>query len=147
MTRHPSLVPLSREHHGALILARLLQKGAPAYKGLPEDTAGKAAYATQFYQDELIPHFEEEEKMLKLVSGVKGTLDSMIQIITGEHRNLTAGFLAIPEHTDLPNHLHKLGKALEAHVRKEERELFPLIEVSCDAEQLAAIAQLLSPHS
>ncbi|MEO7264876.1 MAG: hypothetical protein ABIW38_08185, partial [Ferruginibacter sp.] len=69
MKRHPSLISLSREHHGALILARLLQKNAPAYKGLPSDSNGKAVYALQFYKDELIQHFLQEEKVLALVKG------------------------------------------------------------------------------
>ena len=42
MIRHSSIVSLSREHHGALILARLLQKDAPPYKNLPKDLKGKA---------------------------------------------------------------------------------------------------------
>ena len=69
MKRHPSLAHLSREHHGALILARLLQNNAPAYKSLPTDTAGKAVYALNFYEKELVKHFEAEEKAFTLVTG------------------------------------------------------------------------------
>jgi hypothetical protein len=35
MKRHEALIPLSRDHHGTLILARLLRSDAPPYKGLP----------------------------------------------------------------------------------------------------------------
>ena len=41
MKRHPTLAHLSREHQGALILAKLLQEDAPDYKGLPTDKNGK----------------------------------------------------------------------------------------------------------
>ena len=51
MKRHPALIPLSREHHGALILARLIQKDAPPYKGLPLEINGKAVYAQEFYKN------------------------------------------------------------------------------------------------
>jgi iron-sulfur cluster repair protein YtfE (RIC family) len=42
--------------------------------------------------------------------------------------------------------LDELGKALEKHVRKEERELFPMIEAKCNEQLLEKINQLLSPH-
>lgn len=146
MKRHPSLAHLSRKHHGALILARLLQENAPAYNGLPADTEGKAVYALKFYNDELIKHFEEEEKVLHLVTGINGPLDLLIQMIFREHQELHAAFKLAINHPDLPAHLDELGKALEIHIRKEERQLFPLIELSCDEKLLAAIAASLSSH-
>ena len=146
MKRHPSLAHLSREHHGALILARLLQKNAPAYNGLPADTAGKAIYALKFYNDELIKHFEEEEKILHLATGINGPLDLLIQTIFREHQELHAAFKLVANQTDLSAHLDELGKALEIHIRKEERQLFPLIEQSCGVELLAAIDASLSSH-
>ncbi|MBC7511963.1 MAG: hemerythrin domain-containing protein [Ferruginibacter sp.] len=146
MKRHPSLAHLSRKHHGALILARLLQENAPAYNGLPADTAGKAVYALKFYNDELIKHFEEEEKVLYLVTGINGPIDLLIQMIFREHQELHAAFKLVINHTDLSVHLDELGKALEIHIRKEERQLFPLIELSCGEKLLAAIAASLSSH-
>ena len=144
MKRHPSLVHLSREHHGALILARLLQKDAPAYKGLPSDTDGKAVYALKFYQEDLIKHFEEEEKILPFVKGINTGLDLLIGAILDEHRQLHISFRAIKYNTDLPGHLDTLGKALELHVRKEERQLFPLIQESCSEDLMAEIGRSLS---
>ena len=146
MKRHPSLAHLSREHHGALILARLLQKDAPAYKSLPADTAGKAQYALKFYKEELIKHFEEEEKVLQLVTGVNGALDLLVQTIVREHQELHVLFKSINTHTDETAHLDEIGKALETHVRKEERELFPLIEKNCNEKLMTAINISLSPH-
>lgn len=146
MKRHPSLAHLSREHHGALILARLLQKNAPAYNGLPADIAGKAMYALKFYKEKLVKHFEEEEKVLHLATGINGPLDLLIQTIFREHQELHAAFKLITNHPDLSAHLDELGKALEIHIRKEERQLFPLIERSCGEELLAAIDASLSSH-
>lgn len=146
MKRHPSLAHLSREHHGALILARLLQNDAPAYKSLPADTEGKAVYALQFYKDELVKHFEEEEKVLQLVAGANDSLDYLIQTVLREHRELHVLFKSINNHPNIKVHLDELGKALEIHVRREERELFPLIEETCSEEVMTAIEKSLSAH-
>lgn len=146
MKRHPSLAHLSRDHHGALLLARLLQKDAPAYTGMPSDTTGKAAYALKFYNDELIQHFASEEAALKIVTGIDGTLDELIATIFQEHQHLHASFQSISDHPQLQTQLDELGKALEKHVRKEERELFPMIEANSNEQLLEKINQLLSPH-
>jgi hemerythrin-like domain-containing protein len=146
MKRHPSLAHLSREHHGALILARLLQKDAPAYKELPSDDEGKAAYALKFYREELVKHFEEEEKALKLVAGINDQLDFLITMIFTEHQELHLQFKSISNHSELKEHLHSIGRMLEAHVRKEERELFPLIQETCSEELMTAIDHTLSPN-
>lgn len=146
MKRHPSLAPLSREHHGALILARLLQKDAPAYKGLPSDTNEKAVYALKFYEKELIKHFEEEEKVLQLVTGVDAALDLLVETIFREHQELHILFKSINNHPGITAHLDELGKALEIHIRKEERQLFPLIQETCSEDLMTAIDKSLSSH-
>lgn len=133
MKRHPSLAHFSRDHHGALLLARLLQKNAPAYKGMPTDLAGKAIYAAQFYTDELVKHFLLEEKVYALVTGVNDALDLLVQTVLRQHCELNVLFAGIGESQDLETALDSIGKALEMHIRKEERELFPLIQESCDA--------------
>ena len=144
MKKHPALTPLSREHHGALILARLLQKDAPVYKGLPTDIQGKAEYAFKFYQEELVKHFEDEERVLKLVTGVESNLDLMIETIYREHQELHKLFQSIDNHPDLTSHLDQIGKTLETHVRKEERELFPLIQETCNEDLMIKVDKSLS---
>lgn len=144
MKRHAALIPLSREHHGGLILARLLQKDAPPYKGLPTDLPGKAQYAAKFYHDELIEHFEREEKILPLVKNVDPRLDELLESMVDEHRVLHLLFSDLVNHADLASHLDILGKTLEDHIRKEERELFPLIQDSVGTETLNKLQHLLS---
>lgn len=146
MKRHPSLAHLSRDHHGALILARLLQKNAPAYNGLPIAPAGKAAYAFKFYTDELIKHFAQEEEAFALVKGGSEAVDLLLQTIIDEHQMLHHSFNTIKNDEALPEQLDKLGKLLEDHVRKEERTFFPLIEQTCDEELMKAIEQSLLSH-
>ena len=146
MKRHESLAPLSREHHGALMLAQLLKKNAPAYKGMPTDVAGKVLYATQFYNTHLIPHFNAEEMLFKKLKGISALLDDGIKEIIGEHSLLRKLFIQINVQEDMVTYLDLLGHSLYNHIRKEERELFPLIEKEVDETLLLSIAPLLN-HS
>lgn len=145
MKRHSSIASLSREHHGALILARLLQKDAPPYKNLPSDVKEKATYATAKYHTDLTSHFlAEEVSLLEQVRGINKTMDVLIGEIYAEHKELCSLFESIPVSTNLEEDLHSLGCALEKHIRKEERILFPLIQDSCDEDLLNHIQKLLS---
>jgi iron-sulfur cluster repair protein YtfE (RIC family) len=145
MKRHVSLAPLSREHHGTLILAQLLKKGAPEYKGLPADVNGKAEYAMQFYRNEIIEHFDKEEQLvIKKIKGINSDLDKLANEIISEHKELRDLFTSIKNTHNLEQHLDKTGRALEQHIRKEEREFFPLIQELCNKELLAEIEQALS---
>lgn len=144
MKRHPALIPISREHHDSLILARLLQKDAPPYKGLPLDVEGKAVYALDFYKNKLISHFIAEEKILPLVKGLNLEIDVLISEILEEHNRFRSSFNAINKQNIMADHLDKLGKDLELHIRKEERQLFPLIQENCSEQVLNTIERILS---
>lgn len=145
MKRHIYLVPLSREHHGALILARLLQKGAPAYTGLPTDTAGKAAYARSYYDKEIDKHFAAEERSLLIhAKGINAALDKQLDEMKREHQQLRLLFETIHDNKKQEDHLDELGHALENHIRMEERELFPLIQDTCNEEVMKQILQSLT---
>ncbi len=145
MKRHPSLAPLSRQHHGALILAQLLKKAAPAYKGLPTDIKGKAAYAIQFYNNELLQHFAaEEEIIIKKIKGINPELDLLSKEILEEHEALGILFTSISNHGDMATYLDEVGVALENHIRKEERVFFPMVQDRCSETLLSEIAQALN---
>lgn len=144
MKRHPSLIPISREHHRGLILSRLLQKDAPPYKGLPKDIKEKASYALEFYKNNLIGHFIAEEKVLSLVKGIDAEIDRLSSEIKEEHYNFHISFTLINTQENLQSQLDILGKKLELHIRKEERVLFPLIEEKCSPEILNIINNILS---
>ena len=77
MKRHEALAPLSREHHSALILAQLLKKDAPAYKGLPTALNEKTAYALQMFTATLQLHFTNEEEMLDKIRNVHIEIDKL----------------------------------------------------------------------
>lgn len=144
MKRHAALIPLSRDHHGTLILARLLRSDAPPYKGLPLESKAKAEYAIKHYREELLEHFEQEEKMIPMLKGVNTTLDSLLACMKAEHRELHSLFNSINLNQELSSQLDILGRTLESHVRKEDREIFPLIQESCTEEVLNKLADILT---
>lgn len=143
MKRHEAIAPLSRDHHGSLILAQLLKKNAPVYKGLPDTTTGKAAYAQELFKNSIQKHFAQEEAMLDLAGDCHDDIKTISSEIKTEHKQLSALFQSLEAVTDLKSTMDTLGVALEKHIRKEERILFPLLQLHCSDEQFLGIYKLL----
>ncbi|GAB4292625.1 MAG: hypothetical protein Kow0098_12760 [Ignavibacteriaceae bacterium] len=145
MKRHPALRQLSHDHHQGLILAQQLKKGAPQYKGMPSTSEGKKEYAMLFYNNELIKHFEDEEKILfSSTSGRSAEIDRLISEIVSEHRHIEKLFDKLRENADIENTMDELGWLLEKHIRKEERKLFVEIEKILSNDELNTISEKIS---
>ena len=143
MKRHETLVPFSREHHETLILAQLLKKGAPVYKGLPAHKEGKIIYAQALFNEKMRAHFDAEEVMMgKLKSLNNEKLNEMGEDIKNDHRIITVMFEKLSP-ASMEDELDLLGKKVEEHIRKEERILFPFIEQVTPAEILAEMNSAL----
>ncbi len=129
MMRHKSLVSLSQEHHHVLHLSQLLKANAPAYDGFPRTVTGKKDYAIKFYITNLSNHFMTEEQVLyPAIKGMNTKIDELFKEIFDEHKKIAR---IVEELKNVGNHemlLHELGFILESHIRKEERQLFPLIQ-------------------
>lgn len=142
LKRHFSLQPLSREHHEALILAQLLKRDVPDYKGLPTTTEGKVEHTQKIYEQELAPHFaKEEEVLIPAVRGYSTELDELCDTILEEHRAIREAVeeLAGAEDGEAAALLDALGRLLEAHVRREERNWFELIQEVVPEEVLKGL--------
>ena len=115
MKRHIALTPLSREHHSALILAQLLKKDAPVYKGLPQTAKEKAIYATAFFEKDLKAHFEKEEAVFGLVKMVHPGIEKMINELVAEHRDLSDMFHSLTDTVpqDLIEKMNSIGELLK----------------------------------
>lgn len=138
--RHIALQPLSRDHHRGLILAQLIKKGAPEYKGLPTTPSGKKEYTISFFEKELKQHFLDEENILFTTAGGRNSeTDKAIDAILTEHREIHNLVSRIGKSSDYENLLDELGKKLEVHIRKEERELFPQIEELLSEKELSEL--------
>ena len=124
MKRHPALVHLSHDHHHALVEARRLRRAAAG-----PDPVGAAARFGTFFAEVTVPHFrEEEESLFPLAAGSEEARPGVVQALL-DHQQLHALVRRLgEEQRDLPATMVELADLLEQHVRREERELFPLLE-------------------
>ena len=143
MKRDPILANLSREHHTSLLLAQLLKKGAAPYKGMPANVHDKFLYAKKLYEDSIRQHFEKEEKMLDQLLPEHAELIEICKEILDEHQQLQLLFTSLQENKQLEMDLDAIGHLLELHIRKEERVLFPLMQLHCSDTELKQVEALL----
>ena len=142
LRRHPNLIPISREHHKILILAQLLKKDVPDYKGLPDTPEGKRKYFLQTFNTLLKNHIQKEEReIIPKISGIDKELDQIALEIRAEHQEIINWvlFFRQSESTPRENDLDQLGRLLEKHVRKEERHWFSRIQMVLNEEALEEV--------
>ncbi|HCY74748.1 MAG TPA: hypothetical protein DHV28_02420 [Ignavibacteriales bacterium] len=150
MKRHKALIPLSHDHHHGLLLAQLIKKNAPDYKGLPKDLNGKIKYTIDIYNSSLKQHFDDEEKILfPVIMGKNKLLENLIYEIINEHRLLEKFIAELTSTKNQVELLDKIGKILDEHIRKEERDLFPKAQEVLTESELSEIEKglLSSPKT
>jgi hypothetical protein len=133
--RHPSIIPLSREHHEALQLAFRLHHPAPpgpitalTPASTPES---RAADVLAFFTHRLVAHLRAEEELLFPVlrahDGGDPARGALLDELIADHRRLEKLRDAVAAATGeaaLAPALAAFADLLEFHVRREERELF-----------------------
>lgn len=101
----------------------------------------KANHAVRFFESELMTHFQAEEMFLfPAMQGMPGSTEVIDELLT-EHskfRRLIDQLLQI-EVTALAANLKEFADTLEAHIRKEERELFPIYEEHASPETISLV--------
>lgn len=123
MKRHTELVELSREHQAALQLAVNAKRAAQANDNEQLNQIAQqyiASFAT-VYQ----PHFVEEEQRILPKLREAGEL-ALVERVEQDHAALRA--LAAKPLPWTVDEVLALGELMMAHVRFEERELFPRFE-------------------
>jgi Hemerythrin HHE cation binding domain len=138
MKRHRTLVPLSHDHHHALVEARRLRCAA---EGPGSSTAASAFL--RFFASETVGHFRAEEELLfPAVVDFPEAREPIVQALL-EHQRIRARAALLRNRLDdrraLADTMRELGELLAAHVRHEERRLFPLIESLLDDRTLSAV--------
>lgn len=140
--RHPSLVALSHDHHHGLALALRCRKQALG-QIKPMGTAGlreRAEEVLAFYASNLIAHFRAEEELLfPLIRSIAPQSEPIIKNLTREHNEIHLGVAQLKAGAGLAKLIFDLGDLLERHIRREERELFPLYEQNVTASQAETI--------
>lgn len=124
MQRHPKLIPLSHEHKTLLFVCRYLKKDAAPYEGFPLDAASKMQYMVKVFQETMVPHIQKEDHLFEQCRGFVPELDVMIDELAEEHRAISGMYSALVDSTDVVEGMDRLARALEAHIRKEERIVF-----------------------
>jgi hypothetical protein len=139
MKRNDALAQLSRDHHHGLVIAQRLRRATPTTAD-----AAREAFLT-FWADEGRIHFRAEEEHLlpALARHQPPTHDAIVRVLTDhvDLRRRATDLAADP--TPACEDLSDLGDRLHAHIRHEERVLFPLIEASLTTDELAALATVL----
>ena len=134
MKRDPALVDLSHDHHQALYCAMLMQRATA------DDLAEVCEGVLGFWDDQGAKHFRvEDEVLLPAFAAAGDPRDDAVVTVLVDHvwirermARLAAGELGLAD-------VRALGERLAAHVRHEERVLFPLIEQTLDADALASL--------
>ena len=133
MKRHPSLVPLSHDHHDALVVAQGLILGrSPAPRSdWPTDRRAQVDRVVAFFAQTLRSHFEVEEAHLfpAVVAHLPSAANLVGQLLD-EHEAIRTRIRDMERDptTDLDVRLPALGRLLETHVRREERVLFKTMQ-------------------
>jgi iron-sulfur cluster repair protein YtfE (RIC family) len=140
--RHPSLVPLSHDHHHGLTLALRCRKQALG-QIKPMGAVGlreRADEVLSFYDSNLLAHFRvEEEVLFPGLRSISPRAESIITELIDDHGAIDGLVEQLRTARGLAKVMFDLGDLLERHIRMEERELFPIFEQEIDAAQAEAI--------
>ena len=97
-----------------------------------------------FFYRTLIPHFRAEEEVLfPRLQGQVPESQSIIDQLTREHEAIRSAMLQLESVSGLGKMIFDLGDLLERHIRREERELFPLLETHLGAQEAEDIGEAI----
>ena len=139
MRRHEALAELSRDHHQALAAALVLKRAGE------QDAAEAARRFLEFWREHGSLHFRIEEELLlpgyaeHADPGEEAVVRVLVDhvVIRRQAARLERGDAPVAD-------LVALGERLEAHVRHEERVLFPRIEEALPEDELIALGQRIA---
>jgi len=142
--RHPSLIPLSHDHHHGLALALRCRKQSlgqikpMGVEGLRE----RSAEVIHFFSGDLTAHFRAEEDIVfpLLGSALPESLPIVEQLLK-EHKQIAGMVRQLERNQRLSQILFDFGDLLERHIRWEERELFPLYEKHIPAQDAELVGE------
>lgn len=139
MKRHVALQNISREHQHTLSIAQQIIRAVQANDS---DLMNELEKKIQvFYDVELKPHFKQEEDTLfKIIFREYPQYQALATTYVEEHSVLCNMVIKMKEGAT-SRHLEDFAILLKSHTRREERELFPLIEKLFTEQQLQTIQE------
>jgi hemerythrin-like domain-containing protein len=144
--RHAGLRRFSDDHHQGLVKARRLKRAAAGEETELADAAGDFL---EFWRKDTMLHFRrEEEVLLPVLVRHGGDLShpSVVEMLA-QHARIRG--LAMELGDELGRQgvqvetLRALGEQLEAHIRLEERRVFPFIEETLPERALNEVTSRL----
>ena len=145
MKRDPNLRKLSDDHHSGLVQARRLRRVAEG-EGEPLEAA---RVFLRFWEEDTRVHFREEEEVLLAVFARHGgdpDAEPVRQMVS-DHARIRGLVMKLGEEVGAGavdrGTLQEIGERLEAHIRLEERRVFPHMEESLPREALEEIGARL----
>lgn len=133
--RDQNLMILSHEHHRALVFCTRLKKGHQT------DVKTLQLFLNDFWFNELVPHFKNEEKWFLPEMADNEIKEQFI----AEHQQIRALVNRIQNSTQQVIELAvELSQILNNHIRFEERILFPYLEKTVSVKKLVEIGKALS---
>ncbi len=135
--RHAALVPLSHDHHDALMLVLQIRKGVK--NKVPANLM--ADYATEFFREQILPHFTAEETFLFTRLPATHSLRLRAEL---EHAEIRQHAASLMNSSDTYEALTLFASGMESHIRFEERELFAHFQETMPDEELEEIGSLMA---
>jgi hemerythrin-like domain-containing protein len=137
LKRNKNIVQLSKDHHFTLLFCWKIRQGLK----MNIQPARIRGYVDYFWEHHMLPHFREEECILFI-----SVNDERVEQAIRDHREIKKAIsgLSYKEGNELMVALTALADKVDAHVRFEERELFPLLETVLTGEQLDEIGKNLA---
>ena len=125
------MVPVSRDHHQALLLSWKLERGIAK----AVEAKRMSAYCRWFWDEHLLPHFMLEESFIFPVLGNDHPL--IVQALA-DHEGIKA---LIHREPPAISTFAALAALIKTHVRLEERSIFTAVQQIATPEQFADISK------
>lgn len=128
------MIPLSREHHYALMLCLRIHRGTGTHGADINWLREQSRKTIQFFERDLVPHFQAEETALFPAMSAMKKATPLVSTLIGEHGEMrlrVESLRRLEKETEaaiVSKALIDFAALLEAHIRKEERKLFPIYE-------------------
>ncbi|HLH09734.1 MAG TPA: hemerythrin domain-containing protein [Terriglobales bacterium] len=139
MLRNKNLIPLSHQHQHALAFCVKVDKALASPAAM--DTAALQQAIAKLYEDELAIHFEAEEKFVFPAAEQVGDLASLVDELRIEHGVIRRGVKRAETRDLTVSDIQVFAASLSAHIRKEERQLFEVIQERLSAEELDTVGR------
>lgn len=143
MKRAPALVPLSREHNTALVLALRITREVPG----GDASVVRAVYddLISFWARGLLPHFRVENECLlaRLVRHVP-VEDELVRRTQRDHLSIEALVADMGDNADLDyrrGRLLEFAESLRTHIRWEEDVLFAATQEQLTRPEMDALGE------